>query len=243
MYVTGAATGRAASAGQPERVVLEGVEGDLDIRIDPYLVVGVPETTYTLTATVVGTGGDTDGDGVVDADDRCPENPGPAPTGCPDGDGDGVPDVYDLCPDEPGNGANGCPIPATEHVRVYVDGALVASEDVDTAGGEKLDTYALDVAVPEGTHEITVEWEDDGTVIASADRTVVHTAPGVDRDDDGVSDDSDNCVRHPNPGQADMDGDGAGDACDVDIDGDGHSNAKERARGTDPYDPLSRPGR
>lgn len=243
MYVTGAASGQAASAGQPERVLLEGVEGDLDIRIDPYLIAGVPETTYTLTATLVGTSGDTDGDGVRDAEDRCPDTAGPAPTGCPDRDGDGVADVYDLCPDEPGNGADGCPIPATEHVRVYVDGVLAASQDVDTAGGAKLDTYAVDVTVPEGSHEITVEWEDDGTVIASADRTVVHVAPGVDRDGDGVSDGSDNCVRHPNADQADLDGDGKGDVCDGDIDGDGHSNAKERARGTDPYDPLSRPGR
>lgn len=241
MYVTGAATGQAATAGHPERVVLSGVQGDLDIRIDPYLIVGIPETTYTLTATVVGTSGDTDGDGVVDADDQCPEVAGPAPSGCPDGDGDGVPDVYDLCPEEPGNGASGCPIPATEHLHVYVDGVLAASQDVDTAGGEKLDTYALDVTVPEGTHEITVEWEDDGTVIASASRTVVHTAPGVDRDGDGVGDAADNCVRQPNADQADTDGDGTGDACDGDIDGDGHGNAKERARGTDPYDPASYP--
>jgi Thrombospondin type 3 repeat len=42
-----------------------------------------------------------------------------------------------------------------------------------------------------------------------------------DRDDDGVSDDTDNCVSVPNPDQLDTDGDGEGDACDPDRDGDG----------------------
>ena len=90
---------------------------------------------------------------------------GPAPSGCPDSDGDGVADVYDLCPDEPGNGAEGCPIPATEHVHVYVDGVLAASQDVDTSG--ELDAFAIDVTVPAGTHELTIEWEDDGEVLAT----------------------------------------------------------------------------
>lgn len=54
---------------------------------------------------------DRDGDGVADKDDRCPDQPGPAALGgCPDRDGDGVPDIDDLCPDQPGPAANrGCP--------------------------------------------------------------------------------------------------------------------------------------
>ena len=241
MFVTGAATGSAATAGHPERLLLENVKGNLSIAVDPYLVTGVPNTTYTLTATVVGVSGDSDGDGIADGDDRCPQVAGPAPTGCPDSDGDGVADVYDLCPDVPGNGANGCPIPATEQIHVYVDGVLAASQDVDTSGD--LDTFELDVTVPAGAHELTIEWEDDGEVLATDHRTVVHATAGADRDGDGVADGSDNCVKQPNADQADLDGDGDGDACDKDIDGDGHSNAKERAQGTDPYDPNSFPGR
>jgi outer membrane protein OmpA-like peptidoglycan-associated protein len=55
---------------------------------------------------------DTDGDGVPDLDDRCPEVAGkPEVGGCPDQDGDGVPDGEDQCPKEPGTvQMQGCPI-------------------------------------------------------------------------------------------------------------------------------------
>lgn len=47
--------------------------------------------------------GDTDGDGVIDDDDKCPQVPGvPNLEGCPDGDGDGVGDEEDECPETPG---------------------------------------------------------------------------------------------------------------------------------------------
>lgn len=57
---------------------------------------------------------DSDGDGVLDAADRCPTVPGPARHGgCPppaDRDGDGVPDSADRCPDKPGTPElAGCP--------------------------------------------------------------------------------------------------------------------------------------
>jgi len=63
---------------------------------------------------------DTDGDGVPDIDDLCPEVPGPASNhGCPvfsDKDGDGVPDDIDRCPDVPGPPENfGCPWPDRDH--------------------------------------------------------------------------------------------------------------------------------
>jgi outer membrane protein OmpA-like peptidoglycan-associated protein len=59
---------------------------------------------------------DKDGDGVPDADDLCPEVPGPASNhGCPvatDRDGDGIADEIDRCPDVPGPRENfGCPYP------------------------------------------------------------------------------------------------------------------------------------
>ena len=54
---------------------------------------------------------DSDKDGVPDADDRCPNNPGPVQLrGCPDSDNDGVIDMLDKCPHEPGPPDHqGCP--------------------------------------------------------------------------------------------------------------------------------------
>ncbi|TMU57469.1 thrombospondin type 3 repeat-containing protein [Flagellimonas algicola] len=54
---------------------------------------------------------DTDGDGIYDKDDPCPEIAGlEGLNGCPDFDGDGVVDGYDACPNEAGPSENnGCP--------------------------------------------------------------------------------------------------------------------------------------
>lgn len=54
---------------------------------------------------------DRDGDGILDTEDRCPDDPGlSAYRGCPDRDNDGIPDVDDKCPDEPGvESFQGCP--------------------------------------------------------------------------------------------------------------------------------------
>ena len=59
---------------------------------------------------------DSDGDGVPDVEDFCPEVPGPASNnGCPlsgDRDRDGISDDIDRCPDQPGPKENfGCPWP------------------------------------------------------------------------------------------------------------------------------------
>jgi hypothetical protein len=56
---------------------------------------------------------DRDGDGIPDADDACPDEPGlPEQDGCPtpgDSDGDGTPDAEDECPEEPGSAEHaGC---------------------------------------------------------------------------------------------------------------------------------------
>ena len=59
---------------------------------------------------------DRDGDGVLDADDKCPDTPGLAALqGCPDRDGDGIADGDDKCPDVAGIAKyQGCPIPDTD---------------------------------------------------------------------------------------------------------------------------------
>jgi len=54
---------------------------------------------------------DSDGDGIVDKDDKCPNTVGLAAlSGCPDADGDGIADGDDACPNEKGTIAlKGCP--------------------------------------------------------------------------------------------------------------------------------------
>ena len=66
---------------------------------------------HSLGATFTFGGKDTDGDGVYDKDDACPEVPGlEAFNGCPDSDGDGIQDSEDDCPNEAGLADfNGCP--------------------------------------------------------------------------------------------------------------------------------------
>ncbi|WP_452220129.1 OmpA family protein [Lacinutrix salivirga] len=56
-------------------------------------------------------GKDTDGDGIYDKDDACPDTPGLEMfNGCPDADGDGIEDSKDSCPNEAGLAEfNGCP--------------------------------------------------------------------------------------------------------------------------------------
>jgi len=59
---------------------------------------------------------DRDADGVLDADDKCPDVAGLATLqGCPDRDGDGIADGDDKCPDVAGIAKyQGCPIPDTD---------------------------------------------------------------------------------------------------------------------------------
>lgn len=78
---------------------------------------------------------DQDGDGVADADDRCPAVAGVAEySGCPDTDGDGIPDDQDECSSVAGKAEfKGCPPPDRDG-----DG-IVDSEDQcpDAAGPEE----------------------------------------------------------------------------------------------------------
>ena len=88
-----------------------------------------PDMTYSgqvnqwagqaLTRNCGGESGDRDGDGVPDASDRCPDQPGSAATGgCPDTDGDTVADLDDKCPERGEPVEEGCPA----EVGVPIDG-------------------------------------------------------------------------------------------------------------------------
>jgi OmpA-OmpF porin, OOP family len=85
---------------------------------------------------------DSDGDGVPDDRDKCPDTPRGVSVdadGCPiDSDGDGVPDYLDKCPRTPKGvevDANGCPLPgpfAFQNVYFMFDSARITPEGVAT---------------------------------------------------------------------------------------------------------------
>jgi len=137
---------------------------------------------------------DTDGDGVPDIDDLCPETPGPASNhGCPistDRDGDGVPDDIDRCPDVAGPKENfGCPWP-----------------DRDGDGVADKDDQCPDQPGPK--ENFGCPWGDrDGDGVPD-NKDVCPDLPGPaenagcpwpDRDGDGVPDKDDKCPDEPGP--------------------------------------------
>jgi OmpA-OmpF porin, OOP family len=85
---------------------------------------------------------DSDGDGVLDYLDACPDKPGipthdPATNGCPDNDRDhdGIPNDLDKCPDEPEtyNGfqdADGCPDSPPIRAEVHADEIVIINQRV-----------------------------------------------------------------------------------------------------------------
>jgi Ca2+-binding RTX toxin-like protein len=81
---------------------------------------------------------DTDNDGVIDANDACPAQAGPANNnGCPlpppDTDNDGVIDANDACPAQAGPANNnGCPLPPPDGDG---DGVIDADDSCPTVGG------------------------------------------------------------------------------------------------------------
>ena len=106
-----------------------------------------------------------------------------------DADQDGVTNADDTCPIHPGIGDDGCtPVPATQ-VRVLVDGALAATQDVYASHG--VDQFDLLITLPAGTHQLRVEWVNGSKVLAARELTVTRPTSeptGPDTDGDGHPD-------------------------------------------------------
>lgn len=105
-------------------------------------------------------GADTDGDGVYDKKDVCPQVPGLKMfNGCPDTDGDGVQDSDDRCPNDPGSiEFEGCPDSDGDGVANDKDqcpniaglSTLAGCPDADGDGVTDADDNCPNIAGPEG---------------------------------------------------------------------------------------------
>ncbi len=126
-------------------------------------------------------GKDTDGDGIYDQYDECPETPGLEEfNGCPDTDGDGIEDRQDACPSTPGLAEyNGCPdtdgdgIPDPQDACPTVAGLAQFNGCPDTDGD----------GVP----------DPDDACPNEAGPAANNGCPWPDRDGDGVPDKDDLC--------------------------------------------------
>ena len=162
---------------------------------------------------------DTDGDGVRDTVDNCPNTPEGAPVnenGCApnqrDTDGDGVVDSLDACVNTPNNVTvdnRGCPVSAPG-----------SPDDDDDGVGDDIDQC---LNTPAGE-------EPDVNGCAPSER---------DNDGDGVHDDVDECLTTPDDAVVDATGCAA---TELDTDSDGINDATDQCPGTAPRTPVGANG-
>ena len=190
---------------------------------------------------------DTDGDGVPDSQDACPEDPQQSV----DADGDGVCDeLDDPCPasadqstDADGDGVcdeedDACPEDATGWTDLDGDGvcdeaADACPEDVnqwtDTDGDGVCDE--LDDACP-GDGSSWTDADGDGICDEESDHCPDDVNQWTDADDDGFCDELDDACPDNSEGWVDSNADGLCDG-DDDTDGDGISDGEEVVYGSD----------
>lgn len=132
-------------------------------------------------------GKDSDGDGIYDKDDACPDVPGLKEfNGCPDADGDGIKDSDDACPNVAGLPAlNGCP---------DADGDGIADKDdmCPNAKGTKANN-----GCPDSDGDGVLDKDDRCASVAGPRAN--GGCPWPDTDGDGVLDKDDNCVNERGP--------------------------------------------
>ena len=148
---------------------------------------------------------DRDGDGIIDAEDACPDTPGvsdpdPARNGCPpDRDKDGIIDVEDACPDEPGPRSddpdkNGCPLPGDRDG----DGIIDVEDACPDTPGVKSDDPKKNGCPPDRDGDGIIDAEDacPDTPGVKSDDPKKNGCPS-DRDGDGIIDSEDACPDTP----------------------------------------------
>jgi outer membrane protein OmpA-like peptidoglycan-associated protein len=150
---------------------------------------------------------DKDGDGILDKDDACPAEKGPAETrGCPDRDSDGVADGDDRCPDLPAGmrpdpDKKGCPLADQDG-----DGVLDSEDKCPTlAAGDHPDPLKRGCPFHDQDNDGVPDEED----LCPADPAGAHPDPNKagcplkDTDADGVTDDVDACPDRAGPADPD----------------------------------------
>lgn len=188
----------------------------IGIRLEARNLLLVPRTHYEkshLDNIVVGAGlsvgfggrsRDTDGDGVVDGRDACPDTPQGCSVdarGCPgDGDGDGVCDRIDKCPNTPHGArvdAQGCPIDDDG------DGVFNGTDQCpSTPRGCTVDAQGCPLdADGDGVCDGLDQCPDTPKGCAVDTQGCPH-----DADNDGVCDGKDQCANTPAGAQVDSDG-------------------------------------
>ena len=160
---------------------------------------------------------DSDGDGLEDDIDLCPQVAGPLSLkGCPDKDEDGIPDYRDDCPSIPGVGVfKGCP-------DTDGDGISDNDDDCPNKAGTKSNN-----GCPEETPPVVAPDSDGDGIPDASDKCPTVKGDGPDgcpvnriqeRDGDGVADNVDKCPDRAGiaafGGCPDSDGDGIDDSRD-----------------------------
>jgi outer membrane protein OmpA-like peptidoglycan-associated protein len=130
---------------------------------------------------------DSDGDGIIDKNDKCPTQIGTAKyEGCPipDTDGDGINDELDKCPSQAGTAKyNGCPIPDTDG-----DGI---NDELDKCPSEKGTAKFNGCPIPDTDKDGINDEEDKCPTQAGTAK--YNGCPVPDRDNDGINDEEDKC--------------------------------------------------
>ncbi len=154
---------------------------------------------------------DRDGDGIADADDACPDTPGPRTddprtNGCPpDRDGDGIVDAEDACPDVKGvktddPKTNGCP-PDKDG-----DGIVDAEDACPDVKGVKTDDPKTNGCPPDRDGDGILDADDacpDEKGVKTDDPKTNGCPPDPDRDKDGIPNEDDACPDEAGPKNAD----------------------------------------
>ena len=195
------------------------LNNSLGLRLEARNILWVPKKNYTkahIDDIIVGAGltfafggkaesmEDSDGDGVPDNRDNCPDTPRGCQVdvhGCPtDSDGDGVCDGKDRCPNTPAGvkvDANGCPLDSDG------DGVLDGVDQCpDTPKGCEVDERGCPI---DSDGDGVCDGLDNCPDTAHGCQVDAHGCP-IDSDGDGVCDGLDKCADTPAGVKVDQDG-------------------------------------